>query len=77
MLVLNAIILVWVYNNIRRSILAVLLFHAFGNLTGELMGFVPEMYPFILSGYAVVAVILVVGWSPGSLRGWDVQSPPA
>ena len=77
LLVLDTIILVWVYNNTRRSILAVLLFHAFGNLTGELMGFVPEMYPFILSGYALVAVILVIGWSPGSLRGWDVQSPQA
>lgn len=76
-LVLNTIILVWVYNNTRRSILAVLLFHAFGNMTGELMGFAPEMYPFLLSGYALVVVILVAGWSPGSLRGWGVQSPLA
>ncbi len=75
MLVLNTIILVWVYNNTRRSILAVLLFHAFGNMTGELMGFAPEMYPFILSGYALVVVVLVAGWSPGSLRGWEFQSP--
>ncbi|MEF8882227.1 MAG: lysostaphin resistance A-like protein [Halapricum sp.] len=73
MLVLNTIVLVWVYNNTRRSILAVLLFHAFGNMTGELMGFAPDMYPFILSGYAVVVVGLVAGWSPRSLRGWGVQ----
>ena len=77
MLVLNTIFLVWIYNNTHRSILAVLLFHAFGNMTGELMGFAPEMYPFILSGYAVAVVILVAGWSPGSLRGWGVQSPLA
>lgn len=75
MLVLNTIILVWVYNNTRRSILAVLLFHAFGNMTGELMGFAPEMYPFILSGYVLVVVVLVAGWGPDSLRGWGVKSP--
>lgn len=77
MLVLDTIVLVWVYNNTRRSILAVLLFHAFGNVTGELMGFAPEMYPFVLSGYALVVGGLVVGWSPGSLRGWEFTSPPA
>lgn len=75
MLVLNTIILVWIYNNTNRSILAVLLFHGFGNMTGELMGFAPEMYPFILSGYALVVVGLVAAWSPTSLRGWGVQSP--
>lgn len=75
MLVLDTLILVWIYNNTRRSILAVLLFHAFGNLTGELMGFSPEMYPFILSGYVVVAVLLVAVWSPGSLRGWGTAGP--
>lgn len=75
MLVFNTIILVWVYNNTRRSILAVLLFHALGNVTGELMGFAPEMYPFILTGYALVVAGLVAYWSPGSLRGWGVPSP--
>jgi hypothetical protein len=49
-LVLNTLFLVWIYNNIRRSILAVLLFHGFGNMTGEIMGFSQEMYPFIVSG---------------------------
>lgn len=48
-----------------------------GNMTGELMGFAPETYPFVLSGYALVVVILVVGWGPGSLRGWGEQSPIA
>lgn len=73
MLVLNTIILVWVYNNTRRSILAVLLFHAFGYMTAEPVGFTPEMYPFVLSGYALVAVVLVAGWSPDSLCGWGVR----
>jgi len=75
MLVLEAVILVWVYNHTRRSILAVLCFHGFGNLTGELAGFTPAMYPFVLSGYVVVAAALVAIWGPGSLRGWRVSTP--
>lgn len=75
LLVLEAVILVWVYNHTHRSILAVLCFHGFGNLTGELMGFTPAMYPFVLSGYVVVAAALVAIWSPGSLRGWYALPP--
>lgn len=70
LLVLNTIFLVWIYNNTRRSILAVLLFHGVGNMTGEIMGFSPEMYPFIVSGYVVAAVLIVAVWSPATLKGW-------
>lgn len=74
-IVLGTIIYVWVYNNTNRSILAVLCFHAFGNMTGEVMGFTPEMYPFILTGYVVVALFVIVLWSPQSLRGWGTSRP--
>lgn len=70
-IVLNTLFLVWIYNNTHRSILAVLLFHGFGNLTGEIIGFTPEMYPFIVSGYLVAAVLIVAIWSPGTLKGWE------
>lgn len=75
MLVLVTLVYVWVYNNTNRSILAVVVFHAFGNLTGEVMGFAPELYPFVLWGYVLVAVLLVVGWGPASLRGWGRCRP--
>ncbi|WP_331234016.1 CPBP family intramembrane glutamic endopeptidase [Natronorarus salvus] len=75
MLVLATLFHVWVYNNTDRSILAVLVFHAFVNLTGEVMGFAAEMYPFVLTGYVLVTAVLVVGWSPESLRGWKRTRP--
>ncbi|MDJ1431454.1 type II CAAX endopeptidase family protein [Halostagnicola sp. A-GB9-2] len=76
MLVLITLFHVWMYNNTNRSILAVLVFHAFVNLTGEVMGFAPQMYPFVLTGYVLVAVLLIAGWSPKSLRGWKRARPP-
>jgi uncharacterized protein len=74
-IVFTAIVTNWIYNNTHRSVLAAICFHAFRNLRGELMGFSPEMYPFVVLGSAFVAVGLVVGWGPGSLRGWGTPLP--
>lgn len=74
-IVLGTLVTVWVYNNTQRSIIAVLCFHAFGNVTGELVGFAPEMYPFVLVGYAVAALIVVLAFGPYSLRGWETPLP--
>jgi hypothetical protein len=76
-IVLTAIVGTWVYNNTGRSVLAVIVLHFVGNLTGETMGFTPELYPFVHLGTALVALVLVVGWGPGSLRGWGVPRPVA
>lgn len=72
---LGTIVTVWIYNNTNRSILAVLCFHGFGNATGELMGFAPEMYPFVLVGYVLAAALVVAAWGPYSLRGWQTSVP--
>ncbi|AUX09876.1 CAAX protease family protein [Halalkaliarchaeum desulfuricum] len=74
-IVLTAIIGTWVYNNTSRSVLAVILFHFFGNFTGETMGFAPEMYPSVTIGTVIVAFVLVIWFGPGSLRGRDVPRP--
>ncbi|SFC08912.1 Membrane protease YdiL, CAAX protease family [Halobiforma haloterrestris] len=74
-IVLGTLVTVWVYNNTRRSILAVLCFHAFGNMTGEVMGFAPEMYPFVLVGYGGAALIVVLAFGPYSFRGWETPLP--
>lgn len=76
-IVLTAILGTLVYNNTRRSVLAVIGLHFVGNLTGETMGFAPEMYPYVVAGTALVALAVVVGWSPRSLRGWGTDRPVA
>ncbi|MDX1748512.1 MAG: CPBP family intramembrane glutamic endopeptidase [Halobacteriales archaeon] len=61
-IVLQTLILVWVYNNTNRSVLAILVIHGMMNLTGELLGLAPEMFPFQLPFLVVIAVVLVVSW---------------
>jgi uncharacterized protein len=67
-LVPAAILYTWVYNNTRRSILAVILFHYVQNLTGEVLGLAPEVrqLQLVLMGIAAVAVLL--WWGPATLQ---------
>ncbi len=74
-IVLTAIIGTWVYNNTARSVLAVIMLHFFGNLTGETMGFTAELYPFVHIGTASIALALVLWFGPASLRGRDTPRP--
>jgi membrane protease YdiL (CAAX protease family) len=62
MIVCHTLMLVFVYNRTRRSILAVLLFHAIMNFTGEWLRISPDMYPFMLYGNLLVAGLLVISW---------------
>lgn len=61
-IVLQTLLIVWVYEGTRRSILAVLLFHGTMNLTGELLGLAPEMFPFLLAGNALAATVILTAW---------------
>jgi len=61
-IVLQTLLIVWVYNGTNRSILAVLLFHGMMNFTGEFLGLAPEMFPFMLVGNFLVAGVLIVAW---------------
>ena len=61
-IVLDTLLLVWVYNHTHRSILAVLVFHGMIYLTGEFLGISPEMYPFVLWGHAVAAAAVIASW---------------
>lgn len=70
-IVLQTLLIVRVYNATGRSILAVLVFHAMMNLTGEVLGLAPALFPFMLWGYAVLAGLLLVHWSRHDDRaGW-------
>jgi len=61
-IVLQTLLMVWVYNGTNRSILGVLLFHGMMNFTGEFLGLAPEMFPFMLVGNLLAAGALVVVW---------------
>lgn len=61
MIVCHTLLIVYVYNRTGRSILAVTIFHAMMNFTGEWLRISPDMYPFMLVG-AVVPAMLVVFW---------------
>ncbi|WP_380676539.1 CPBP family intramembrane glutamic endopeptidase [Salinigranum sp. GCM10025319] len=76
-IVLQTLIFVWVYNNTRRSILAILVIHGMMNLTGELLGLAPELFPFQLPFLVLVAATLVVSWQRGTdTRPKDVAGAP-
>lgn len=61
-IILDTLLIVWVYNETNRSILAAVLFHAMMNLTGEFLGLAPEMFPFMLMGKLLAATVLVLTW---------------
>jgi len=50
------------YNGTQRSILAVLIFHGMMNFTGEWLRISPDMYPFMLSGNVLLALLLIALW---------------
>lgn len=60
MIVCHALLITYVYNRTDRSLLAVLLFHAMMNFTGEWLRISPDMYPFMLTGTLLAA--LFAGW---------------
>lgn len=62
MIVCQTLLLVQVYNRTGRSILAVLIFHGMMNFTGEWLRISPDMYPFMLSGNLLAAMLLVYWW---------------
>jgi membrane protease YdiL (CAAX protease family) len=76
-IVLQTLIFVWVYNNTRRSILAILVIHGMMNLTGEILGLAPELFPFQLPFLVLVAAALIVSWQRGTdTRPKDVAGAP-
>jgi membrane protease YdiL (CAAX protease family) len=62
MIVFTTLLIVQVYNHTQQCILAVSIFHGMMNFTGEVLGISASMYPFILSGYALLGMLLVLIW---------------
>ncbi|GGE70904.1 hypothetical protein GCM10011533_24150 [Streptosporangium jomthongense] len=63
MIICQTLLIVQVYNRTGRSILAVLIFHGMMNFTGEWLRISPDMYPFMLTGNLLAAVLLVLWWN--------------
>ncbi len=62
MIVCDTLMIAFVYCHTGRSILAALVFHAMMNFTGEWLRISPDMYPFMLSGKVLMALVIVLVW---------------
>jgi membrane protease YdiL (CAAX protease family) len=68
-ILLGAVLYTWIYNHTGRSVLAAILFHFSGNVSGELLDAPASVYAY--ETYLTAAVVLFVLWRWGAetLRG--------
>jgi uncharacterized protein len=62
------VIYTWIYNNTRRSILAVILFHFIQNFSGEMMGLSPEAAQISRVLASLVSILVLLYWGYRTLR---------
>lgn len=62
----SAVLYAWIYNNTRRSVLAVIIFHFMQNFSGELLALSAEA--------RVVQVLLLVVAAAGVVWGWGAST---
>ncbi len=62
-----SVLMTWVYNHTRRSILSAVLFHFMINFTGELFGLTQRAEFFQLGFWLAATVVVVWGWGPQRL----------
>ncbi|NBC16776.1 MAG: CPBP family intramembrane metalloprotease [Bacteroidetes bacterium] len=63
-ILLGAVLYTWIYNNTGRSVLAAILFHFSGNVSGELLDTSASVYAY--ETYLTAALVLVVLWRWGA-----------
>jgi membrane protease YdiL (CAAX protease family) len=54
----------WIYNNTRRSTLAVILLHSMVNFSGELIALTERADAFWMGWFLVAAVVITAVWGP-------------
>lgn len=64
----SVIVYTWVYNNTRRSVLAVVVLHFMQNFTGEFLGIAEEARPIRLVLEVGLALALIAWWRSATLR---------
>lgn len=68
MIISDTLLIAFVYCHTGRSILAALIIHGMMNFTGEWLRISPDMYPFMLSGKLLLALVVVMLW-----QGWGTE----
>jgi len=74
-LLLASVLYTWIHNHTERSVLAAVLFHFAGNVSGELLDAPPEVYTY--ETYLTTAFVLLVLWRWGAatLRDSEANGP--
>ena len=75
-IILNTILLTWIYNNNHRSVLAAVLFHFMLNFTGEILPLSTQADQYKSLLMTIWVVFVVLWWGPGSLRHRPASSGP-
>jgi membrane protease YdiL (CAAX protease family) len=73
--VIYSVLFTWVYNNNRRSVLAIILLHFSINLTSRLLVMPAEI--FVINSFILIAVLIIVLWRYGGkrlVRGVQLES---
>ncbi len=67
-ILLTTILITWIYNNTRRSVLAAALFHFMLNLSGEILPASAQVDLYKTALTTAVVITVVLWWGAGSLR---------
>jgi membrane protease YdiL (CAAX protease family) len=71
-----SVLMTWIYNNNRRSILSVILLHFAYNLTFSFVHPIPETMHLYGTGLILImATVIVTIWGPQTLTRWRGVSP--
>ena len=69
------VLFTWIYNNTRRSILAVILFHSMVNFTGELIALTERADTISIALWFVAAIGVTLIWGARTLTRKNTESP--
>ncbi|TFF97080.1 MAG: CPBP family intramembrane metalloprotease [Promethearchaeota archaeon] len=63
----NTILMTWVYNNTKRSILSAVLYHFMMNFTGEFLNLISLYHYYKVMWTTIIAVLVIILYKPQSL----------
>ncbi len=72
-----AVMFSWILNNTNRSTLAVIVFHALVNFTGELLAITARADALLIGLWFVAAIVVAIAWGPRTLAGRHARASVA